>query len=141
MNCALSFLPIPGAWVEVDCGAYRHVGIVSDRLDASGWPCVISCSRRAGRVIEEPWLAFSGGRAVRLLGLHGSLHPMRVVANARAGIGQAYDLFIWNCEHFVRWASGLPPESPQVQGYLILGTVGTALFVVARLNRSGSWTA
>jgi hypothetical protein len=92
---------------------YRHKGIVSDRWH-NGKPMIISNSARAGRVCEEPWDVFAEGHAVAGDGYPGGLPNYEVIGRARLLIGTQYDLFNWNCEHFVTKAHGLKPQSPQV---------------------------
>ena len=92
-----------------------HVGIVTERTDHRGLPYVISASKRSGMVLEEPWEDFHQGASVRLVDLRGDLDAQEVIGRARERVGHVWSLFFANCEHFVRWAHGIPEESPQLQ--------------------------
>lgn len=46
-------------------------------------------------------------------------------------LGQPYDLFNLNCEHFVRFCHGLPPESPQLATAFLLGAMVFGVFLFA----------
>jgi Lecithin retinol acyltransferase len=118
---------LPGAVVAVHprkfLGLVRHPGIVTGR-DWLGRVCVISNSQRRGGVFEETLQEFAGGDAVVLLGRPDVLAPQEVIGRARSRAGQPWNLFTWNCEHFVNWAHGLPVKSPQLlQGGLAIATV------------------
>lgn len=103
----------PGVVVAVDVGVW-HEGIVSDRIDATGRPYVISCSRRAGRALEEPWATFApAGYRVAVVGYLSRLSPRAVVARARARIGEPWTP-IRNCEAFARGCHGFH-GSPTVE--------------------------
>lgn len=110
----LPLFPPAGTAVAVSFGFYRHVGIVSDRM-LDGVPLVISASKRRGLTAEEPWAEFCGGRAVTTLAIETELPAVEVLARARSCLGRRWDLFFWNCEHMVRFAYGLPHQSPQVR--------------------------
>ena len=118
----------PGTVIAVWVGFIRHVGIVTDRTYGAH-PSVISNSHRAGGVIEEPLPVFSSGQDVDVVGYPGSLPPQQVLQKARSRIGETWDLF-WNCEHFVKWAHGLRPRSPQLVAGAIL-MCAFAVFLVA----------
>lgn len=115
----------PGTVIAVWVGFIRHVGIVTDRMYGA-YLGVISNSYRAGRVAEEPLPVFAGGRSVNVIGYLSDLPPQQVLRRARSRIGEAWDLPNWNCEHFVRWAHGLQPRSPQ----LVAGVVLICAFAV-----------
>lgn len=121
-----------GYWVQVGGVDVFHVGLVTDRQCQAGAPYVISASKRTGRVAEETWEEFSQGAPVSTYDVRGDLPPHHVLERARARDGHEWHLFLANCEHFVRWAHGLPEESPQLQqGVAKAGLVvaGTALAV------------
>ncbi|PUB88045.1 MAG: hypothetical protein DBP00_07390 [gamma proteobacterium symbiont of Ctena orbiculata] len=104
----------PGTIVSVAVGPIRHFGIVSDRVDF-GSPYIISSSNRTGQVAEEKSEIFANGGKIKVHGYPSRLNPFEVLKRARNMLGTKYDIFKWNCEHFVRWAHGLKPESPQMQ--------------------------
>lgn len=121
--------PRPGTVVLVPVfGLFDHTGIVSDRR-YGGKPLVISNSSRSGGVAEEPWDTFAQGGDVSLVGYPGRLPWNVVLHRARSFIGSRYGLMSWNCEHFVRFAHGLKPWSPQVavtMGIVFLAGIGLA---------------
>ncbi len=92
-----------------------HVGILSTRTDPRGYPLVCHASRRYGETVEstlDDFLYDASGR-LRLLGYPGPLTPDRVVRRAQSALGVAYDVRRRNCEHYVLFAHGLAPWSPQ----------------------------
>jgi len=107
-------LPVSGTVIEVDFGLYRHLAIVSERF-MNGLPMLISSSLRTWEVREEAWDTVVNGRKWRSLGLIGPCTPSEVLRRARSKIGTKWNLFSWNCEHFVYWASGVRPRSPQLR--------------------------
>lgn len=100
-----------------------HVGIVTDRSDQRGLPHVISASKRTGLVREETWSEFTQGAAVVRQNIGGRLPSHEVLRRARSQIGEEWSLLWANCEHFVRWAHGLPRESPQLKAAVATTTV------------------
>jgi len=121
----------PGTIVSVAVGPLTHFGIVSDQ-QGGGFPNIISCSRRTGQVAEEAATVFANGNNIKVHSYPGRLDPLQVIQRARSKLGTEYDLFKWNCEHFVRWAHNLKPESPQLQIAAILGISSLLLFGIAR---------
>lgn len=122
----------PGTVVAVAVGPIDHVGIVTDRI-VNGYQTVISASQKIGHVAEEVLPEFSNGQMVRVLGYLGKLAPMVVLRRARSMLGKTWRLFSWNCEHFVRWAHGLRPTSPQlIKGAVILSALTIAAALAAR---------
>lgn len=99
----------PGTIVGVWIGMIQHVGILTD----SG--TVIANSFVHGGVTELSVPKFTIGKRLSLKGYPGRLSSQEVIANARAEIGQPWNLLKNNCEHFVRRAHGVPPHSPQLQ--------------------------
>src|SRR6478736_4584923 len=102
-----------GTVVSIDCGFYRHVGMLA-QCGPFGERLVVAFSATANGLIEHSLGEFSGGRPVQVDGYLGKLIPDEVMLRARQWQGQSYDLFSRNCEHFVRFAHGLPPTSPQI---------------------------
>ena len=92
---------------------------------------VLSFSAEAKGFVEESFSAFSGGRPVVCDGYLGELPSWVVMQRARERAGQPYSLFSFNCEHFVRYAHGVPMESPQLQQVgAFVGALGLAFFVL-----------
>lgn len=116
----------PGKVIGVRIGFVTHVGIVSDKL-LHGEPMVISNSSRAGGVAEEPLSLFKGPFSFVAVPQPPVTPLAQVMGRARGKIGTTWNLFIWNCEHFVRHAFGIKPESPQLK--LALITAGVFWFL------------
>ncbi len=109
---------VPGTVIAVCYPMYKHFAIVSDRLDKTNHlPKLISLSYRTGKVEEEPWHVVVGDKSIKKSFIHGKLPKQAVLARARTCIDKdvRYELFTFNCEHFVRYAHGLPIESIQVK--------------------------
>ncbi len=121
----------PGTIVSVPFGPFRHYGLVSDQY-VSGSPYIFSCSSRSGQVAEEPAHIFAGGRDIKVHGNPSVLNPYQVIERARSLIGTKYDLFKWNCEHFVRWAHNLKVESPQLKTTVTISSCLLGLFCLSR---------
>lgn len=124
---------IPGTAIGVWVRGVVHEGIVSDLRGIDGLPYVISNSARVGHGAEEPWQTFTGGRNAYLLrNLSARLPASTVLAHARSMLNKKWDIFTWNCQHFVREAFGLSVESPQLR---IAGWGAFALLAGAVLTR------
>jgi hypothetical protein len=109
----------PGTILSTSRGFYRHFGIATDNY-VNGQPMVISNSGAHGRVVEESLEQFQGQGDIKNEGYWGKLPYQEVLARARKKLGSSYSLLDWNCEHFVRLAHGLKPESPQVAFVAVL---------------------
>lgn len=127
---------IPGTVVQIDFGFYKHPGLVTDRI-LNAKPMVISNSLRKRGVYEESWEEFSQGKQVEIGGYPGSLSPGEVLERARSKIGSKWNVFIWNCEHFINWSHGLKTRSTQVRIYTTctFAITGLALLVIKRRSR------
>lgn len=110
---------------------YRHKGIVSDRW-YGGKPMIVSNSARSGGVHEEPWEVFAEGNSVMVDGYPGGLPNFEVLSRAKSLIGTQYDLLRWNCEHFIAYAHGLKPKSPQVAVTIAIVTLSLSVLAAAR---------
>lgn len=122
--------PPAGTVIRVNTGLYSHVGLLGDRF-INGERSVLSFSAEAKGFVEEPFSAFSGGRPVVCDGYLGDLPPEGVMWRARQKAGQPYSWLDFNCEHFVRYAHGVPMESPQLQQVgAIVGILGLAFFAL-----------
>ena len=123
--------PQPGTVVTVPLGfGFRHLGIVSDRWLA-GQPMVIAGSSRTGTVAEEAWGVFCPDGRYEVVDLGGPINGHAAVWRARSHIGTRYSLLNWNCDHVVRDAVGLQPESPQIVA-CVLGGLMIAAFMAAK---------
>lgn len=105
---------------------YQHLGIYS------GQGTVIHASKDVGCVVEHLLHEFSGGRQISRHGSSTRLQPWLVVENARRQIGRRYQLFSYNCEHFVREVSGFAPTSPQLQMVMLGVLVAASVWMLAR---------
>jgi Lecithin retinol acyltransferase len=74
---------------------------------------------------------FAQGRSVQLdkaapVDFHHQLHWR---AHQSVGRMPPYDLLNRNCEHYATWLMGEEPKSPQVTGAVVLGLIGTFLWL------------
>jgi hypothetical protein len=121
-----------GTVVQVNSGLYNHVALIGDRL-IMGERSVLAFSAQAGGFVEQPYSAFAVGRAVGIDGYPGRLPSQTVMQRARLKQGQAYSWMDFNCEHFVRYAHGLPIESPQLRQWaFVAGVLGFLTLATAR---------
>lgn len=109
-------------------GFIDHFGIISEN------GTVISNSKRHGSVVEQSLNKFSEAGPIKHHGKVGPLSRSQTVFNARSRIGQSYELFTNNCEHFIRWASGLTPKSPQLVAAVTLIGGATLIWALSRLR-------
>lgn len=56
-------------------------------------------------------------------------HQLLWRAQQSAGRMPPYDLWNRNCEHYATWLMGEEPQSPQVTGAVVLGLIGTFLWL------------
>lgn len=113
-----------GTTLKICCGLYDHYGI------ANGKGGVIHNSKRRGKVVEETIEEFSDGHVVKISDIKGSC-LIETFERAKRYIGLKYELFVENCEHFVRMANGLIKESKQIQKYLLM-TAGAGVALVSK---------
>lgn len=125
------WVPPAGTVVRVRQGFYDHIAMLGDHA-MGGERAVVAFSAQAGGLVEEPFSAFARGQAVVIEGYLGSLPPAVVMQRARMKQGQAYSLSEFNCEHFVRYAHGVPVESPQLRQWAFLGGLVGVLALAAR---------
>lgn len=117
----------PGTVIKVHCLLYFHVGLLGDRR-IDGERAVLSFSNKHGGYIEEKFSDFAAGKDVYIEPISGHLTPHEIMWRARQWKGLTYSWTSRNCEHFVRFALGLPVKSPQINqwaafsGMLILLT-------------------
>lgn len=121
----------PGTVIAVRYSMYKHFAIVSDNREDNkidGMPNLISLSYRTHGVQEEPWHTVVGNRNIEKSNIQGSCPTELVLSRAREFIDRKvkYQLFTFNCEHFVRYAHGLPMESIQVKRALHGAVIGAA---------------
>lgn len=100
----------------------EHYGI------STGCGTVVSASMRTGMVIEECIEIFSGGNAIISKGYPSDLIPSVVLAKARSAVGEEWNLFTDNCQHFATWCHD-NKHSPQLRW-----AVGGVLAVIALVS-------
>lgn len=119
-----------GDVVVTQFGIYQHWSVVSDRFCSLGKNMLISATKRTGTVQEEPWDDVTQGKHTYVAVTNTEKSIPQILSDARSQIGNwAYSLTDNNCEHFVKWSSGLQVSSSQVQagvGGLIVGGVAIA---------------
>lgn len=116
----------PGTTVRIWCGAYWHYGLI----DSTG-SSVIHNSKEHGKVVRETIEAFSSGASLVVCADVMGDWPSKAARLAESAIGVAYRLWSQNCEHFVRWAHGLEPTSPQIEAALV-ATAGLTVAATAK---------
>lgn len=111
-----------GDVVVTQFGIYQHWSIVSDKLCALGNNMLISETKRTGTVREETWEAVTRGENTYVAVCETEKTVEAILLDARSQIGKwTYSLTDRNCEHFVKWSSGVKISSSQVKA-LIGGT-------------------
>ena len=126
----------PGSVIAVRYPMYKHFAIVSDNhIGTNGnkdMPNLISLSYRTQGVQEESWDTVVGNRSIEKSLIQGNDSTNIILSRARSCIGKSikYQLFTFNCEHFVRYAHGLPIESIQVKRTLNGAALGFASCVL-----------
>jgi len=111
---------------------FKHKGLVTDRI-VGGRPTVIANIPGVG-VREQTWDEFADGQIPQLLlGFRYHLQWYVVKQRAYARMGTKYDLYTYNCDHFVNDAHGLPVISEQLEAMKALGLfVGVVALASAR---------
>ena len=127
-----SLLVSPGDVVVTDFGICQHWSFVSDAVCSRGKPMLISATKRNGTVKEETWDIVTQGKRTYITKTEKLKPALEILKAARSQIGKwKYSVESNNCEHFVKWASGLKVTSTQVvnttvgaiTGAVLIGTV------------------
>ncbi len=120
-----------GDVVVTQFGIYQHWSLVSDRFCSLGKNMLISATKRTGTVQEEPWDDVTQGKHTYVAISNTEKSIPQILSDARSQIGSwAYSLTDNNCEHFVKWSSGLKVSSSQVTagvGGLAVGGLAVAV--------------
>ena len=117
-----------GDVVVTQFGVYQHWSLVSDRLCSLGKNMLISATKRTGTVQEEPWDDVTEGKHTYVAVSNTNKSTSQILSDARSQIGNwVYSAKDNNCEHFVKWSSGLKVSSSQVNA----GIGGAAVGAVA----------
>lgn len=100
-----------GVTVKITLEHYDHYGIVT------GQNKITHNSKRLGGVVESTFEEFSVGNVNSIMEHREITSENLFLAahKAKMHIGQSYDLFTDNCEHFVRMVHGLKETSPQMK--------------------------
>lgn len=108
----------------------RHYGVL---LTHGNGAAVVYANSPGHGVARQSLPEFSAGREIRFepAPVAATPTPWEVIARAEGMVGRSYDLFRFNCDHFVAAAFGSKPESRQLQAAAIV--VGAAL--LGRLSR------
>lgn len=115
----------PGDVVVTQFGLYQHWSLVSDRVCSLGKNMLISATKRTGTVQEEPWDDVTQGKHTYVVESNSNKSTDKKLSDARTQIGKwKYSVVDNNCEHFVKWCSGLNVSSSQVKAGVGGATIG-----------------
>ncbi|MFK7815583.1 MAG: lecithin retinol acyltransferase family protein [Gammaproteobacteria bacterium] len=117
----------PGKVIAIQYSLYKHFAIISDCFD-NGMPKLISLSFHTSGVQEETWHNVVGDHPIEESYIKGNYTKEVILARARSCFSKdiKYNLFTFNCEHFARYAHGLPVESIQVKRAIYGAALGAA---------------
>lgn len=118
----------PGDIVVTNFGLYQHWSLVTDNICDKGHPMLISATKRNGTVKEEPWEVVTQGNHTYISDVKCAGPLTNILQRARSQIGVwGYSVTNSNCEHFVKWATGLKVSSAQVISAVGGAAVGACL--------------
>ncbi len=127
-----SILVKAGDVVVTQFGVYQHWSLVSDRVCSLGKNMLISATKRTGTVQEESWDDVTQGKHTYVAVSNSEKSISQTLLDARTQIGNwAYSVTDNNCEHFVKWSSGLKVSSIQVKS--VIGGAAVGAVAVATL--------
>lgn len=118
------FEVVSGTPLKVWLGAYWHEGLADGMY-------VIHNSKAHGKVVRSTYAEFSAGNKIFVCEELQVVDMAVAIQRARSALGVAYDLWVRNCQHFVRWAHGLEQESPQIQQALMAAS-GLAIATISK---------
>ncbi|WP_422473665.1 lecithin retinol acyltransferase family protein [Endozoicomonas sp. ALB032] len=120
-----SLVVTPGDVVVTDFGIYQHWSLVTDNLCDKGKPMLLSATKRNSTVQEEPWDVVTKGKKTYIANAQRKKDAAEMLQAARSQIGRwKYSVDSANCEHFIKWASGLEVTSTQVTNTAIGAATG-----------------
>jgi hypothetical protein len=119
-----------GTIVSTWIGPIEHFGLVT-AYTQWGEPVVASISMKDG-FARQLLTGFAKAQGTYGFGYPSSLPEYEVLARVYSVADKPYHLANWNCEHFVRYGHGLPPESPQVARATIIAFAAIAIFALAK---------
>lgn len=114
-----------GDILSISGGFYQHYMIVV------GPNLVVHASKENGVILANLSDVVTGKNVINH-GRHGELPDSEIIRRATNMIGMSYNLFLRNCEHVVRHASGIKVESPQIQSAVACVLLVGAVFVIHR---------
>lgn len=118
---------LPSTVLRLNRGLYDHVAILGEYA-WGGERQVLSFGPGPVSLVEMPFSQFANGSVVKVDGYLGQLAPEAVLAHARRlGSERRYSWLGFNCEHFVRAAHGVAPESPQLGRAFLLAMAAMLL--------------
>lgn len=130
-----SLIVKPGDIVVTNFGLYQHWSLVTDQVCSQGLPMLISATKRNGTVREESWHSVTEGKETYVADIKFSTLIYQVLDDARSQIGNwSYSVTERNCEHFIKWATGLEVSSNQVNAGVGGAVVGVALVGIVAKN-------
>ncbi len=118
---------IPGSKIRTR-GKFLHYGIV---FQSSWWgPKLVIHNLPDRGVICTIFEEFSGGQRVEVVWSPNPQEGPYYARRAYSQVGQPYNLFNANCEHFANWVISGVPFSEQLQiGIFLSVLIGVAAFV------------
>ena len=120
-----SLVATPGDIVVTDFGLYQHWSLVTDLLCDKGKPMLLSATKRNGTVQEESWDVVTQGKKTYIAKVQRKKGASEILKAARSQVGKwKYSVDGANCEHFIKWASGLEVTSTQVTNTAIGAATG-----------------
>ena len=115
----------PGDVVVTDFGIYQHWSLVTDAICEKGKPMLLSATKRNGTVKEEPWDIVTQGKTTYIVKIQRKKGTPDILQVARSQVGKwKYSVESGNCEHFIKWVSGLEVTSTQVTNTAIGAATG-----------------
>ena len=125
----------PGSLLRAKSPGLRvdHWGIAGRSLD-DGTPTVVHNTLAGVQV--TCWEQFAAGRPVEVIWAPESPQQQAAALHrAYSQIGQPYNLFRANCEHFATWVVTGVPQSPQLRTYCGAALLALLPLVVCTLGR------
>lgn len=118
-----------------------HNGIVAEVVPSPyGWSSahVIHNSKRGGGVCVVSLEEFASGNTVQLNNRPLPEYAELVVSRAQRFLGQPYNAFSLNCEHFTTWVLTGVPHSEQLQSIVWVAALGAAAVGLMMVSDSGN---
>lgn len=129
MKQQMEYIPVnPGDVVVTNFGIYQHWSLVTDKICNQGKHMLISATKRNGTVKEEPWEVVTQGNHTYVAHMETTKPAYQIINDARMQIGKwVYSISENNCEHFIKYVSGLEVSSSQLKAGLGGALTGAAL--------------